>query len=86
MSDYKYSIQAKNVNKTFLKKTQEVRALIDFSITIKRGTIHGLLGPNGAGKSTFINILGGLVIKDSGEITICNIDTDKKAKESNQIN
>ena len=36
MSDYKYSIEAKNVNKIFLKKTQEVEALIDFSITIKR--------------------------------------------------
>ena len=45
MSDYKYSIEAKNVNKKFLKRTQEVKALIDFSITIKRGTIHGLLGP-----------------------------------------
>ena len=82
MSDYKYSIQAKNVNKTFLKRTQEVKALIDFSITIKRGTIHGLLGPNGAGKSTFINILGGLVKKNSGNVSICGINIDKNIKLS----
>ena len=82
MSDYKYSIEAKNVNKTFLKKTQEVKALIDFSITIKKGTIHGLLGPNGAGKSTFINILGGLVKKNSGEVNICGINIDKNIKLS----
>ena len=82
MSDHKYSIEAKNVNKTFLKKTQEVKALIDFSITIKRGTIHGLLGPNGAGKSTFINILGGLVKKNSGEVNICGINIDKNIKLS----
>ncbi len=82
MSDYKYSIEAKNVNKNFLKKTQEVKALIDFSITIKKGTIHGLLGPNGAGKSTFINILGGLVKKNSGEINICGINIDKNIKLS----
>ena len=82
MSDYKYSIQAKNVNKTFLKRTQEVKALIDFSITIKRGKIHGLLGPNGAGKSTFINILGGLVKKNSGNVSICGIDIDKNIKLS----
>ena len=56
MSDYKYSIEAKNVNKVFYKKSQQVKALIDFSINIEKGTIHGLLGPNGAGKSTFINI------------------------------
>ena len=82
MSDYKYSIEAKNVNKTFLKKNQEVKALIDFSITIKRGTIHGLLGPNGAGKSTFINVLGGLVKKNSGDVRICGIDIDKNTKLS----
>ena len=82
MSDYKYSIEAKNVNKTFLKKTQEVKALIDFSITIKKGTIHGLLGPNGAGKSTFINILGGLVKKNSGQIKICGINIDTNIKLS----
>jgi len=82
MSDYKYSIQAKNVNKTFLRKNQEVKALIDFSITIKSGTIHGLLGPNGAGKSTFINILGGLVKKNSGNVNICGINIDKNIKLS----
>ncbi len=82
MSDYKYSIEAKNVNKTFLKKTQEVKALIDFSISIKKGTIHGLLGPNGAGKSTFINILGGLVKKNSGEVNVCGINIDKNIKLS----
>ena len=43
----------------------------DFSIKLEKGKIHGLLGPNGAGKSTFINILGGLVKKNSGEVNIC---------------
>jgi len=36
MSDYKYSIEAKNVNKVFYKKTQRVNALIDFSIKIEK--------------------------------------------------
>ncbi len=82
MSDYKYSIEAKNVNKTFYKKSKKVSALSDFSIKIKKGTIHGLLGPNGAGKSTFINILGGLVKKNSGEVNICGINIDKNIKSS----
>ena len=82
MSDYKYSIEAKNVNKTFLKRTQEINALMNFSIKIKRGSIHGLLGPNGAGKSTFINILGGLVKKNTGEVSICGINIDKNIKLS----
>ena len=82
MSDYKYSIEAKNVNKVFYKKYQKVDALIDFNLKIEKGTIHGLLGPNGAGKSTFINILGGLVKKNSGEVNICGINIDKNIKLS----
>ncbi len=82
MSDYKYSIEAKNVNKVFFKKSRQVKALIDFNIKIEKGTIHGLLGPNGAGKSTFINILGGLVKKNSGEVNICGINIDKNIKLS----
>jgi len=82
MSEYKYSIEAKNVNKVFYKKSSAVDALIDFSIKIEKGTIHGLLGPNGAGKSTFINILGGLVKKNSGEVNICGINIDKNTKLS----
>ena len=82
MSDYIYSIEAKEVNKTFKKKTKETIALNNFNIEIKKGSIHGLLGPNGAGKSTFINILGGLVKKDNGNVSICGLDIDKNSKKS----
>ena len=82
MTDYIYSIKAKNVNKIYKRKNHEVNALKDFNIKIKKGSIHGLLGPNGAGKSTFINILGGLVKKNKGNINICGIDIDKNQKLS----
>ena len=83
MSEYKFAIQAKHLNKTYnKKKLKPVDALIDFNIEIPKNSIYGLLGPNGAGKSTFINILGGLVKKDSGKITICGIDADEKPKET----
>ena len=72
MSDYNFSIEAKNLNKIYNKKRGGgIKALVDFSINIPKGSIYGLLGPNGAGKSTFINILGSLVIKDSGKVKIC---------------
>ena len=82
MSDYIYAIEAKEVNKTFIKKNKKTLALQDFNIQIKKGSIHGLLGPNGAGKSTFINILGSLVKKDSGNIDICNLNIDTATKQS----
>ncbi len=82
MSDYIYAIEAKGVNKTFIKKNKKTVALKNFNIQIKKGSIHGLLGPNGAGKSTFINILGSLVKKDSGNINICNLNIDTATKQS----
>ena len=82
MLDYKFSIEAIKVNKTFNKKLSKINALIDFHIQIPKGSIYGLLGPNGAGKSTFINILGGLVKKDNGNINICGVDIDTNPKLS----
>ena len=32
------------------------------------GEIHALLGENGAGKSTLMNILGGVLVPDHGQI------------------
>ena len=82
MSEYNFSIEALNINKIYQKNKEKINALIDFNINIPKGSIYGLLGPNGAGKSTFINILGGLVKKNSGNIKICGIDIDNNAKES----
>ena len=82
MSDYKFSIEAIKVNKIYKKKDKKIDALNNFNINIKKGSIYGLLGPNGAGKSTFINMLGGLVLKNSGSIKICGVDIDKNSKLS----
>ena len=82
MSEHKFSIEAKNVNKSYKRKESSTDALTDFNLNIPKGSIYGLLGPNGAGKSTFINILGGLVKKNSGEVYICGINIDADAKAS----
>ncbi|SHI28863.1 branched-chain amino acid ABC transporter ATP-binding protein/permease [Pollutimonas bauzanensis] len=39
------------------------------SFSLKKGTITSLIGPNGAGKTTTLNLLSGLVRRDSGTIT-----------------
>ena len=81
MSEYKFSIEANNVNKTYIKKDGErTEALNNFNVNIPKGSIYGLLGPNGAGKSTFINILANLVKKDSGTIKINGINLDTNFK------
>ena len=87
MSDYNFAIESKNLNKTYIKKNNlDNRALINLNIQIPTRSIYGLLGPNGAGKSTFINILGGLVKKNSGEVKICDVDIDNNPKLSKKKN
>ena len=71
-----FAIFTENLTKIYNKNNNKVNALEKFSINIPRGCIYGLLGPNGAGKSTFINIIAGLVKKNSGEVNISGINLD----------
>src|SRR5215469_11077276 len=40
------------------------------NLKVRKGEIHALVGENGAGKTTLMNILYGLIHRDSGEILI----------------
>lgn len=73
-------IQLKNLSKKF----NQVEALIDISFEVQKGEMFGLVGPDGAGKTTLIKILCGVEEKDSGEILIFGLDTDKKRAEINR--
>ncbi len=71
-------IEVKRLTKKY--KNESKYALNHINLSINQGSIFGLLGPNGAGKSTFINILAGLVNKDSGIVKVCGIDLDNDPK------
>lgn len=59
-------IKAKAVVKSFGK----FRALDNFEISVKKGSIYGLVGSNGAGKTTIINHIIGVLKQDSGSVKI----------------
>ncbi len=80
-----FAIFTKNLTKIYNKNNNKVNALEKFSINIPKGTIYGLLGPNGAGKSTFINIIAGLVKKNSGEVNVGGIELNKNPIEIRKI-
>ena len=52
------------------KRFGNVIALSDATVSVQSGEVRALVGGNGSGKSTLAKILGGVVAKDDGEITI----------------
>jgi ABC-2 type transport system ATP-binding protein len=77
------AIRIDALSKTYAGKGTEPKpALNAVSFDVPRGQIFGLLGPNGAGKSTLINILAGLVVKTSGEVTIWGFDVDEHPRNA----
>ena len=75
-------LTVKNLNKVYTKNgSKQTHALNNLNLEVKEGEIFGLLGPNGAGKSTFINILGGSVVKTSGEVHVWGFNLDKNPRQ-----
>lgn len=60
------AIQIQNVCKSF----DEVKAVKDLSLSIDSGQVFGLLGSNGAGKTTTIRMMMGIIMPDSGSISL----------------
>lgn len=59
-----------NVSKCF----SGVAVLRNVSLSLIGGEVLGLVGENGAGKSTLMNILGGVVARDSGSMRLAGED------------
>ena len=60
-------LQLSDITKSYSKGKNKRNALESFTLEMTEG-VYGLLGPNGAGKSTLINIIAGIIAKDSGKI------------------
>lgn len=57
-----------------------LRAVDDFSVTIKKGELYGLIGPNGAGKTTIFNLLTGIYKPTDGFVKLDGNDITGKSQ------
>jgi len=64
----------RGVTKLFGSRT----ALDDLSLEVPGGEVLGLLGPNGAGKTTALRLLCGLLVPDSGQVSIAGHDVHRE--------
>ena len=79
----KNALTVENLTKIYSnsKSKKENKALNNLTFEVKEGEVFGLLGPNGAGKTTFLSILGGTVIKSSGDVNVWGFDLDKNPRQ-----
>ena len=84
-------INVSNISKSFhtkvknglLKHEMTTKTAVDgMSFKIDEGDLVGYIGPNGAGKSTTIKMLTGILLPDSGSISVNGIDPFKRRKEN----
>jgi ABC-2 type transport system ATP-binding protein len=54
-------------------------ALRGVSFHVDAGELYGLVGPDGAGKTTTIRLLAGLMLPDSGELTVLGLHPEDPA-------
>ena len=75
-----FALEINNLQKVY---DNNVVALKGIDLKVQKGDFYALLGPNGAGKSSTIGIIGSLVTKSAGKVSVFgnDIDTDlNKAK------
>ena len=81
-NDEKIAISIQNLSKSY---NEDVLAVNNLSLEIKKGETFGLLGPNGAGKTTTINILCGLLKPTGGTVTVGGYDVVKNLNKVKEL-
>jgi ABC-2 type transport system ATP-binding protein len=71
--DSVHAVELKGV----VKRYNEILAVNNVDLNIKKGEVFGLLGPNGSGKSTTMKMLLGLVQPDAGSVTVLGVDVHR---------
>lgn len=63
------------------KKFENIKAVDNLDIMVKKNTIYGLVGPDGAGKTTTMRMLCSLLSPDGGSAEIGGLDIVKESDE-----
>jgi ABC-2 type transport system ATP-binding protein len=73
-NDGEVALEVKNISKTFHVGARQVQALQQVGFHVRRGVVTGLVGPDAAGKTTLMRLAAGLLVADTGNITVLGMD------------
>lgn len=59
-----------DVVKLYQRGSQRIEVLHHLNLEVPEGDFLGLMGPSGSGKTTLLNLLGGLDVPTSGEVSV----------------
>jgi len=68
------ALELNKVCKQFTSGLGSINALSDVSLTVPKGAVVGLVGPDGAGKTTLIRLATGLLLPDTGTVSVFGYD------------
>ena len=77
-----FALEINNLQKVY---DNNVVALKGIDLKVKKGDFYALLGPNGAGKSSTIGIIGSLVTKSDGTVSVFGNDIDKDLNKAKSL-
>jgi len=75
------AVKTEDLFKTF----DQIQAIQEINLDIRRGELIGLIGPDGAGKTTLLRLLVGLLKPTSGKVWIENIDMSQNQRKIKEL-
>jgi ABC-2 type transport system ATP-binding protein len=78
-------LQVSALHKQFGRGPSAVRANAGIDLDVSAGQVVGLLGHNGAGKSTLVNQVIGLLLPDSGTITLAGVEAAARPQTARRL-
>jgi len=71
MNGQEWALEATGITKIYKRGSEDIPALDDISLKIRRSEFVSFVGPSGSGKTTLINILGCLDNATAGSLVLC---------------